>query len=244
MIDMHSHILPGLDDGAQTFDEFRESLLEAKLQGFTEILCTPHFYPPAAMDYVREEKGQCLCATRQQAQAVFQQAAPAAKALGVQLYLGMECFYHTSLPALLERREALTLAGSRYVLVEFGRDTSFYSLRSGLCSLLDAGFQPILAHYERYRCLMEPGRLREVKGLGILLQMNFDTVQRYYGLLHRNEFHQDLRAGLVDLMGSDCHGTHYRPLRAGPSVDWMQRRLDAPEEILEINPRKIINNVL
>ena len=244
MIDMHSHILPGLDDGAQSFDEFREALLEAKHQGFTEILCTPHFYPQAAMEYVRSEKGQCLCATRQQARIVFQQAAPVARELGVQLYLGMECFFHTSLPALLERGEALTLAGSRYVLVEFGRETSYYSIRTGLSALLDAGFLPVLAHYERYRCLMEPGRLRDLRSLGIRLQMNFDTVQRYYGLLHRNEFHQDLRAGLVDLMGSDCHGTHYRPLRTGPSVDWMRRKLNAPEEILEINPRKIIDNVL
>lgn len=244
MIDIHSHILPGLDDGAKTFDEFREALAEAKRQGFTEIICTPHFYPPAALDYVLREKGQNLSASRQQVLTVFRQAVPVAQSLGIRLYPGMECFYHSSLPALLEQGEVLSLAGSRYILVEFGRDTSFHEIRTGLSAILDSGFQPILAHYERYRCLMEPRRLRQLRELGAKLQMNFDTVQRYYGLLHRNEFHQDLKDGLVDFMGSDCHGTHYRPLRAGPSIDWMQRKLQNPEEILEIAPQKILCNEL
>ena len=54
--------------------------------------------------------------------------------------------------------------------------------------------------------------------------MNFDTIQRVYGVLRRNPFLKHISDGMVDFMGSDTHGTHFRPLRIGPSVDWLREK--------------------
>lgn len=211
LIDLHSHVLPGIDDGAESMEEARETLRTARAQGFDAIVLTPHFYP--------EGDG----VTREQVMDGMRQLEPEAARLGLRLYPGMECFYHTKLPALLEAGEALTLAGGRYTLVEFAEDVSLKELRYGLKSVAECGCVPILAHYERYRCLMNRKVLRELTREGALLQMNFDTIQRTYGLFGRNPFLSHIREGMVSFMGSDTHGTHYRPMRTGPSVEWLRR---------------------
>lgn len=241
MIDIHSHILPGLDDGSKNETEFLDALQKSKEQGFTEIICTPHYYPAAVRSYVALTKGQSADCTKKQILEVYHRMQPSAAKQGIKLHIGMECFYHSTLPSLIEKGEVLSLAGSRYMLIEFDHKAPFIEIENGLRVIKDAGYLPILAHYERYQSLMAKGRLEELKENGALLQMNFDTVQRYYGWwLRRNGFRDDLKAGLVDFMGSDCHGTHFRPLRIRPSVEWMERHVKEVHQILEENPGKII----
>ena len=111
--------------------------------------------------------------------------------------------------------------------------------------LKEAGYIPILAHYERYRTLMQKGKVAKLKDEGFLLQLNFDTVQRQYGLLKKNPYLGDLKKGYVDFMSSDCHGMKYRKYFIEPSVDWMLQNLSAKKtkEILVDNPSKIINHI-
>lgn len=211
LIDLHSHVLPGIDDGATCLEEAIETLKMAREQGFDAVIATPHLLPDAE-DGFRERVLDAL-----------QQLQPEAERLGIRLYPGMECFYHSRLPAMLESGRALTLASSRYALVEFEEEVGFRELCYGLSAVSECGCVPILAHYERYRCLMNRKVLRELTRDGALLQMNFDTIQRTYGLFGRNPFLSHIREGMVSFMGSDTHGTHYRPLRTGPSVDWLRR---------------------
>ncbi|MGN0996051.1 MAG: CpsB/CapC family capsule biosynthesis tyrosine phosphatase [Candidatus Ventricola sp.] len=209
LIDLHSHVLPGIDDGARCLEDARKTLRMARAQGFGAVVATPHLLPNAERGF------------RERVLASLRQLEPEAEQLGVRLYPGMECFYHSGLPAMLESGEALTLAGSRYALVEFEEQVSFRALCYGLSAVSECGCIPILAHYERYRCLMSRANLRALKQEGALLQMNFDTLQRRYGLFGHNPFLKHIRNGLVEFMGSDTHGTHFRPLRTGPSVAWL-----------------------
>ena len=210
--DIHSHLLPGIDDGSQTMEEAIQTLHTAKRQGIDAMILTPHFYPDGSG------------ATVEQVRSGMEAIADAAREAGVCVYPGMECYYHTKLPAQLEKGEALTLAGSRYALIEFGEAIGIRELLYALNSVTDSGFVPIVAHYERYRCLMNRKNLEQVKREGYLLQMNFDTIQRVYGVLRRNPFLKHISDGMVDFMGSDTHGTHFRPLRIGPSVDWLREK--------------------
>lgn len=210
--DIHSHLLPGIDDGARTLEEAAQALRLARRQGIDAMIMTPHFYP--------DGKGVKV----EQVRSGMRLIAGAAREAGIRIYPGMECFYHTKLPAQLERGEALTLAGSQYVLIEFGTGISLRELLYALNSIADSGFVPILAHYERYECLMDRRNLEKLKRADFLLQMNFATIQREYGLLRRNPFRKHLEDGLVDFMGSDTHGMQFRPPRIEPSVEWLQSR--------------------
>lgn len=210
--DIHSHLLPGIDDGARTLEETAQALRVAKRQGIDAMILTPHFYPDGSG------------ATAEQVRSGMRTIAGAAREAGIRIYPGMECFYHTKLPAQLERGEALTLAGSRYVLIEFGVGIGMRDLLYALNSVADSGFVPILAHYERYECLMDRKNLERLKREDFLLQMNFETIQRTYGVLRRNPFRKHLEEGIVDFMGSDTHGMQFRPLRIVPSVEWLHSK--------------------
>lgn len=234
MIDMHCHILPGLDDGSVTMEETMEALKTAKKQGISAIICTPHFNPDhksVSSDQIRK--------VLEKTKRISDEAG-----LSFELYPGQEHMYHSDLPGCLEQGEALTLADSRYVLVEFAEDVFYREIIKGMLRLMDYGYLPILAHYERYRCLMDRKRKKELKQEKILLQMNFDTIQRRYGMFGKNPFRNDLEQGIVDFMGSDCHGTHFRPYRIEPSLRWMELALtkESRQKILTDNPIKILGN--
>lgn len=213
IIDIHSHILPGVDDGAKTMEEALGTLMEAQRQGIEKIIVTPHYHPgryivtPAQ---IREKLAllSAECRTRN---------------ICVELYPGQECFYHSGMSDALLNGKALTMAGSRYVLVEFEPDCLYSYMASGLRELQSCGYRPILAHFERYRCLREWERLDELKERGTLLQMNFDTLLFGGSVFHRNPWKKAIENGLVDYLGSDCHGTHFRPLETAKAV----RRLTA-----------------
>lgn len=211
LIDLHSHVLPGIDDGAKSLEEAIETLQIAKQQGFDAMIATPHLLPDAPSDF------------HEQVLEALRQLEPEAQRLGVRIYPGMECFYCSKLPSMLESGRALTLAGSRYALVEFDEVIDFRKLCYGLSAVSECGCVPILAHYERYGCLMERKHLRALKEEGFLLQMNYDTIQRAYGIFGHNPFLKHIKDGMVEFMGTDTHGTHFRPLHTEPSMEWLRR---------------------
>lgn len=224
IIDIHAHILPGVDDGAGTLEESIETLLEAQRQNIQVIIATPHHHPgryvvtPSRiyeqLELLREE-----CRKRE---------------IDIRLYPGQECYYYSGLADQLLEGNVLTLAGSRYVLVEFEPDCIYSYMSGGLRELQSCGYRPVLAHFERYRCLRDRERLYELKERGILLQMNFDTLIPKGNIFCRNPWRQIAADGLVDCLGSDCHGMHFRPLQTGKAVSWLQTgvRQELLEELL------------
>lgn len=202
--DIHCHILPGVDDGPKDMEETVAALEEAVRQQVGGIIVTPHFHPGRyrteadrvlrALEKVRKE-----CAGRN---------------LDIMLYPGHECYYYSDLIRELENGNVLTLAGSRYVLVEFEPDCSYSSLMRGLRNLQNNGYAPILAHFERYECLRREDNLWQLKHHGILLQMNFDTLLMKERFFRHYPWRRLVEQEAVDFLASDCHGTHYRPLHA------------------------------
>lgn len=230
--DMHSHILPGIDDGAQNMEETMQALREAYQQGIRAVIATPHYYPERyepdgerIRELCRQVKSQC----RQEN-------------LDIRLYSGQECFYYSELADKLDQGEVLTLAGSRYVLTEFLPDSPYVQIQQGLNQLLQRGYYPVLAHFERYECLEKEERLWELKNRGVLLQMNFDTFIQKKHWFSKNLWGKLLQSGIVDLVGSDCHGMHFRPYHAGEGIRWMEKHVkpEIRHQILVRNIQKIL----
>ena len=232
--DTHCHILPGLDDGSQNMKETLQVLREAERQHVRQVIVTPHFFPGKYEPGANQVLG-CLDRVRE---ACLKQG------LRIRLYAGQECYYCSDLVSWLDRGQVLTLAESRYVLVEFDPDCPYSQLKHGLGELRRAGYAPVLAHFERYACLENEEHLMEIKNGGCLLQMNFDTLSPGGGLFHRNPWRKLVKMGMVDLLGSDCHGTHFRPLQIGRAMEWLGRQVDenVTRRMLETNVQKILRN--
>lgn len=224
MIDLHTHLLPGVDDGSHTAAQSVAVLTKFAEQGVTAVCCTPHLKA--------SEAAQAPCEALDQLLAALRTEAPAPPALS----RGFEIMLDSPTPRLADRR--LCLAGTRYLLVEFSRlvpaDASVEVLRR----ITQQGLVPVLAHPERYRvCSVEvAGRWQQV---GAVLQLDGMTLlaQTRRGARARAL----LQAGCGGIIASDNHGDG-RSL-AGP-VQWLEShggRLQA--ELLAVrNPRAILQD--
>jgi protein-tyrosine phosphatase len=112
----------------------------------------------------------------------------------------------------LKRGDIPTLAGTRYVLVEFNLSTGYGPLRESIKNLLHSGFLPILAHTERYECLMKrEDRLSELLKMGMYVQVNAKTLTKSNINIRTQWAYEMIAKGWVHLLATDCHNDDYRP---------------------------------
>jgi len=145
VVDIHSHILPGIDDGAKNMQETIEMIDIAVEEGIDVIIATPHYeigIDPEFLKKYQEVYNDVL-------QYIESHEIP------LQLYQGNEIYYSESIPELLQSGNIHTMNGSRYVLVEFLPSVEYSSMERAFRKLLYAGYWPILAHTERYMALQK-----------------------------------------------------------------------------------------
>ncbi|MFV0527235.1 MAG: CpsB/CapC family capsule biosynthesis tyrosine phosphatase [Lachnospiraceae bacterium] len=233
-IDMHCHILPHLDDGADNLMETLQMLRQAAEQGIEAIIATPHFHPQACEN--TPQKIQQRLEEVQTAAAGIE-GAPA-------LYLGEELYYHLEVVERLENHDILTLAGSCYVLIEFPLDVSPNQIREAIQNLLMGGYRPIIAHVERYACLRKDIKmLQELYEMGARIQVNADSLLQ--GTLGTRRFVKKvIDSELLHFMATDAHGAKYRPICLAKAWKALQHRKNRKyaQKILIENPGSILNN--
>ena len=234
---MHCHILPGVDDGPATMKESLATIKEAERQDIGAMIVTPHFHPGRYV--VTAEKAlETLERVRR---------AVADAGLSIRLFPGQECYYYSGLLEQLEAGNVLTMNGTRYVLVEFEPETQYSTITFAIRELRDNGYKPIIAHFERYRCLYQrKERLTELRKHGAKLQLNFDRLIGKGNFLHPNGWRKLLKDGYVDFLGSDTHGMKFRPLHVDQAMDWLELdvRAEITEKIMDENISRLIPDVL
>ena len=228
LTDMHCHVLPGVDDGPATMDETLAILREARRQGIETMVVTPHFHPgrymvsaPKVRETVEEVRSEL-----------------ALEGIEVRLVPGQECYYYSGLLRELDAGHVMTMGGTSYVLVEFDPSVLYSTIQHAMRELMNGGYSPIVAHFERYSCLNgREERLKELREHGAMLQMNFDRLLDKEGFFRRNPWRRLLREGYVDFLGSDTHGMGFRPLHVRQAVAWIRAEVepDLAKTILEKN---------
>ena len=208
LVDLHCHILPGIDDGARDLN-ISMALLRKEIQdGVAGIVFTPHFH------YERISVEDFAAKRR----AAFLQVAKAAKETGLPLAakLGAEVYFTTALPSLDLR--ALAFAKSNYILIEFPTTCHPAGIDETLYAVRQRGYTPILAHVERYPFVTEdPTLLYNWVNEGCLAQINASGLVREGRTAHWRL--KLLEWNLVHLLCTDCHSIDGRPpnLKAGYS---------------------------
>jgi len=200
-IDIHNHILPGLDDGAETLVEAVEMARIALKNGITRIIATPH-----QNDYHHAPARETLAVTELLRAALRKEAVP------VEVYPGAELRITPDLAERLEAERALPLAGSRYVLMEFFFEGAPIFSEEVVFRLRTAGWTPIIAHPERvYDIQRKPERLKKYIDMGCLTHINANSLTGELGRACLDTAIALLKRGWVDIIASDAHGAAHRP---------------------------------
>ena len=215
LIDIHQHLIYGIDDGPKTWEETELMLAEAEIQGIESIIATPHVFPGRAhFDYD---------SYLDKVNAINEYAWQ--KGWRIQVYPGAEIYYTPKTLTKLDAYGIPTLAMSRYVLVEFAPEVKAEELFRALRELANSGYRPILAHIERYLCLQEkPEVITEIRDLGVKIQMNAKTVIHSKGLLSSKRFVRKLlKDGIVDFVATDSHNMSTRPICLRAAYDFLEK---------------------
>lgn len=213
IIDIHAHILPGIDDGARDWDECKRMLREAYNQGIRHITATPH--------YSRKGLPPALFALADRLSSEAREIDPNFKT-----GLGQETYFHQGLIENLRKGRALTLEGSRYVLVEFDPGVSKTSLYQAARLMVMAGYLPVIAHVERYFCLREEGHMDDLIRCGCMLQMNYSSLNGRR--IWNREVHwcrRQVLDGRIHLLGTDMHRMDYRRPDLKESMEWLKKHI-------------------
>lgn len=200
--DLHTHILPGVDDGAQNMKQACELVRLAWANGTRTLFLTPHYRgaykknPPGALR-------ETFAAFRQAIREEFPD---------MRLYLGCEIHYESEAPGKLAEGEILSLNDSEYALLEFSEASLRSRMITGVNEILRHGFTPIIAHAERYQVFRDDASLvDEVLDMGALIQLNADSVMGAHGFRTKRFCHRLLKAGKVHFIASDAHDANIRP---------------------------------
>lgn len=225
--EMHCHLMSGVDDGAEDYIQSENMLGMMANDNVRTIILTPH------------HKGDRHCVSPE---GIIKRTAllndySDEKHLGIKLYPGSELFYDSELGDRLESGEAVTMAGSKYILVEFHPMDEYKYISNGLISLLELGYMPILAHAERYMCMVDDTSLNKSIDLtenGIYLQCNTGSITGKFGRKTATFCKKLLCKELVTFIGTDAHsdvGNRVPDMKS--CLIYMQKRLGLHESYIE-----------
>lgn len=197
-IDIHSHILPHLDDGAGNMETTLEMLRIAYQEGITHIIATPHYKSgrfPADARKLQNTLHKVELAAREEH-------------IPIALYAGNEIYYNSELEEKFQSGALCTMNGTSYVLVEFSPFEGYLYIRNAMEDILGMGYTPILAHVERYQCMCKDiSCVKELKNMGCEIQVNAGSVVGDNGWRIKGFLKKLLKEELVDYIGTDAHNT-------------------------------------
>lgn len=232
LFDLHCHILPGIDDGAETIEETRKMLRMAKKEKIGTILATPHYNCERNKEFP------------QKCQKVYEEVCQEIKEMNleIELLLGNEIFYNSEALDALRNGEALTLNHTRYVLIEFAPYVELLTIRKAVQELQTAGYFPILAHIERYECLKKEEEIQNLVDMGAYIQVNASSLTGRLGIKVQWYLKKLMRHGLVHIVATDAHGSKQRCPKMQKTVAYIKKKVgvDYCKTITEENPKKII----
>lgn len=235
MIDLHSHIIPGIDDGARSVEDTYNMIIEAKEAGFTDIVATSHFFP----NYF-EPTTQELILWKNKLQELLNY-----KKIDIRLHSGMEVYICNGIEDFISNQQLLALGDSRYMLMEMPMNTPINFLDHIVYFLKSMNIRLIIAHPERYSYVQNNFEIiNDYLDNDILLQCNYASILGFYGKGAEQTMKKMLKQHKVHFLGSDCHRPNSVYALIPEAVDKIKRLIGEDEfyDISTKNPKKVLNN--
>ncbi len=235
MIDIHCHILPNVDDGSKSREESLEMAQIAYEEGIRQIINTSHYH--TEMDYVT---GKRLLEIAAEFNSELERMG-----IGLRVTVGNELYFNEGLMKSLDDGGFYTLAGSRYVLVEFRPDSIPVDIEEVAYEFRIRGYIPVIAHVERYKQVLKDMRIAEkMIDAGCLLQMNARSLTYRNGGIVAKFCKEAMKRRMIHFVASDAHDSKVRVPAMSDAYEESKKLAGeyVAREIFISNPQKIINN--
>lgn len=234
-IDIHSHILPGADDGSDSFETSMRMLKCAADDGISGMILTPHNKPRHRHMHFSEMTSKVEKLREMMSE----------ENIDIELHVGSELYYRSGLLEDMKDDRAGTLAGSRYALVEFNPLENYDYIRNGIYSLLMGGYYPVLAHVERYRdvCSKKYG-IDDLIEMGCYIQVNAGSIMGKSDLKTKRFVKNILKRQQVHFIATDAHDLGKRAPYLSDCADFIRKKYgeDYSRKLFHENPLYVIGD--
>ncbi|MDB2116101.1 tyrosine-protein phosphatase [Clostridium paraputrificum] len=233
MIDIHSHILPGIDDGAKNINMTLHMIKMAVESGTKDIVATPHFcrgYGETPYNEVKNLVGEFNKLSK-------------GEGLDINIHYGQEVYYSEQIIDDYKSGLIGTINDSRYMLIELPMRSFDSDTLEVIYELQVKGVIPILAHPERYRPIIEkPDRINKFIKEGFLFQMNSGSIEGQFGNSVKKTAEILLDNNIYNFIGSDAHNDTNRCTGIDRGIELAKKKSKINEELFRESGRRLLNN--
>lgn len=214
-VDMHSHLIPGIDDGSKSMDETIAMLAKFESLGIKKVITTPHIMS----DYYKNTP-EIILGGLANVKAMAKELN-----LKIEIEAAAEYYFDETLLARLNSGEQLLTFGDNHLLFEFSFHTEPPKIDTLIFDLVTKGYKPVLAHFERYAFLFDRFEMAEEwRSKGVLIQMNYNSLFGHYGPEVQKQARRLVDNGQVDFVATDCHRMdHLMTLEANLSDPYLHK---------------------
>ena len=236
MIDIHCHIIPGVDDGSKDLNSSVRMAKEASKLGYTGIFATPH-YIAYDLETSKEDLEKRL---------IILNKVIKDNNIDIELYSGNEVYISSDIVEQIENDKVYTLGNSKYVLIELPMFGKLNNVEAIIDELIYKGYIPIIAHPERYEFVSKDQQeLIDLKNIGVLFQINIGSIVGVYGKEAQKRVVKLLKNDMVHFIATDSHNSktiysiHEKANKKIKKIITKEKY----EEIMYLNPMKIKKNM-
>lgn len=219
-VDIHSHLLPGLDDGVQSYEESEDVILHFQSLGYRKLITSPHVMSDTyknTTDRILNRLGKLKTFLESREIDMEVQAA-------AEYYLDEQVF------RMVENNEKMLTFGKNFLLFETNFLNEPFNMKEFIFMATTKGYRPVLAHPERYLYLQNNvDKAQDLLDRGVLFQMNISSITGFYSKIVQTTAHKLIDRGWVHLLGSDCHHLqHVRLVEEAQQLKYFQKALSLP----------------
>ena len=197
MIDIHSHLIFGVDDGSRSLEESMNLFRVMYDAGVTDMILTPHYITYSK--YVSNVKNNKKVLNTLKKELKNNN-------ININIYLGNEIYMDRDIDKLIKNKEVLPINNTKYILLELPQSGNFPGYQDIIHDLIVKGYKVILAHPERYISFQKDfNKIYELLDLGVILQSNYGSILGDYGLGSKRTIKRLMKEHLITFMSSDIH---------------------------------------
>lgn len=235
MIDIHNHLLYGIDDGSKSLESTIDTLKDLEILGYNSIILTPHYIKNSKYNSNKSNNIKILRELKKEVKK---------NNININLYLGNEIFYDDDIYELLNNKEISSLNNTEYLLIELPMSGEVNGYEDVFNDLLLKGYKVILAHPERYLSFQKDySKINDLYDMGILFQCNIESIIDSYGKNAHKVVKKLLKEGKVSYLATDIHHKKKDYSKIEKSFKKIKKIIkeDEFDKLINVNPSHLID---